>query len=183
MLDLELEKAVSRAVHEGTVKLVLSAPTRESALRRVTVQRLGETWQAETLTATQAFHQSVREGELREFVCRILREELTQLHAWDDTYEYAVRVTGKGRVLQTRRRCAAPPAVRGQHDRQKNYLLPQGEDIPALVDMGIFTKEGRVAAPMYDKYRQINRFVELVDDALSALPDRGDWPFTVLDFG
>lgn len=183
MLDLELEKAVSRAVHEGTVKLVLSAPTRESALRRVTVQRLGEIWQAETLTATQAFHQSVREGELREFVCRILREELTQLHAWDDTYEYAVRVTGKGRVLQTRRRCAAPPAVRGQHDRQKNYLLPQGEDIPALVDMGIFTKEGRVAAPMYDKYRQINRFVELVDDALSALPDRGDRPFTVLDFG
>ena len=114
MLDLELEKAVSRAVHEGTVKLVLSAPTRESALRRVTVQRLGEIWQAETLTATQAFHQSVREGELREFVCRILREELTQLHAWDDTYEYAVRVTGKGRVLQTRRRCAAPPAVRAR---------------------------------------------------------------------
>ena len=108
---------------------------------------------------------------------------MTQLHAWDDTYEYAVRVTGKGRVLQTRRRCAAPPAVRGQQDRQKNYLLPQGEDIPALVDMGIFTKEGRVAAPMYDKYRQINRFVELVDDALSALPDRGDRPFTVLDFG
>ena len=43
MPDLELEKAVSRAVNEGTVKLVLSAPTRESALRRVTVQRLGET--------------------------------------------------------------------------------------------------------------------------------------------
>ena len=40
MPDLELEKAVSRAVNEGTVKLVLSAPTRESALRRVTVQRL-----------------------------------------------------------------------------------------------------------------------------------------------
>ena len=49
--------------------------------------------------------------------------------------------------------------------------------------MGIFTKDGRVAAPMYDKYRQINRFVELVDDALSALPDREDRPFTVLDFG
>ena len=183
MPDLELEKAVSRAVNEGTVKLVLSAPTRESTLRRVTVQRLGETWQAETLTATQAFHQTLGQQELRELVCRTLRDSLSQLHAWDKTHEYAVRVTAKGRVLQTRRPCASAPAVRTQHDRQKNYLLPQGEDIPALVDMGIFTKDGRVAAPMDDKYRQINRFVELVDDALSALPDRGDRPFTVLDFG
>lgn len=183
MPDLELEQAVARAVNEGTVKLVLSAPTRGSTLRRMTAQRLGESWQAETLTATQAFHQTLGQQELRELVCRTLRDSLSQLHAWDKAHEYAVRVTAKGRVLQTRRPCASAPAVRTQHDRQKNYLLPQGEDIPALVDMGIFTKDGRVAAPMYDKYRQINRFVELVDDALSALPDRGDRPFTVLDFG
>lgn len=52
MPDLELEQAVARAVNEGIVKLVLSAPTRGSTLRRMTAQRLGESWQAETLTAT-----------------------------------------------------------------------------------------------------------------------------------
>ena len=53
--------------------------------------------------------------------------------------------------------------------------------IPPLTDMGVFTSEGRVVRAMYDKYRQINRFVEIVDDEIDNLP--GDQTITVVDFG
>ena len=66
------------------------------------------------------------------------------------------------------------------HDREKSRLLAEGEAIPALVDLGIFTADYRIVKAKYDKYRQIDRFIRLVDDAFSAVEPG---PLTVLDFG
>lgn len=66
------------------------------------------------------------------------------------------------------------------HNREKRYLLAEGENIPALVDLGVFTPDMRIVKAKYDKYRQINRFVELIDDSFSKLePGK----LTVMDFG
>lgn len=67
------------------------------------------------------------------------------------------------------------------HNRKKRYLLEEGMVIQPLVDLGIFTKEGKVIHAMYDKYKQINRFLEMVDDVSDNLPRQR--PLRVIDFG
>ena len=66
------------------------------------------------------------------------------------------------------------------HNRKKNYILSEGMNIEPLVDMGVFTKDGRVVNSMYDKYKQINRFVEILNDEISNLKAR---KLNVIDFG
>ena len=67
------------------------------------------------------------------------------------------------------------------HNRVKRYILPQGTPVPFLVDLGVMTGEGRVHEAAYDKYRQINRFLEFIEDILPKLPK--DRELTIVDFG
>ena len=66
------------------------------------------------------------------------------------------------------------------HDRGKEYILAEGENIPALVDLGVFTKDFKIVRAKYDKFRQINRFVELV---AQGVKDEGRTKISILDFG
>ena len=80
----------------------------------------------------------------------------------------------------------APKPPEQTHNRKKQYILSEDEPIPALIDMGIFTKDGRIAAPMRDKFVQINRFLEIVRDAINEdgyLERKNAEPLRIIDFG
>lgn len=177
----ELSKALEGAFHAGSYRCVLSAPSPQGTYRKTVLRRQESGWQLEQFTQTQAFHQSLSQEEAAVYLKEALSGSFRQLTIWDAEQEHAIRISKKGKVLFRSAAVSQPPKVQASHNREKRYLLPQGEDVPPLVDMGVFTKEGKVAASMQDKYRQINRFVELIDDQVGKL--ELDRPLTVLDFG
>ena len=60
-------------------------------------------------------------------------------------------------------------------------ISKKGTAVPFLVDLGVMTKEGKIVQSKYNKYRQINRFLEFIEDVLPSLPK--EEPVTILDFG
>ncbi|MDX6439571.1 MAG: hypothetical protein QOF45_2154 [Gaiellaceae bacterium] len=79
------------------------------------------------------------------------------------------------------RRPPTRQAAPREHDRKKQYLLEEGTPVPFLVELGVMTPDGKVRKSHYDKFRQVNRFLELVDDVVPSLRPEGT--LRVVDFG
>ncbi len=179
---MELQEMLEIVLAFEPYKLILSNPLRKDAqYRRIVVNRLGEGWQAEKYTEKQVFHENMATDELKAFLETAMRQEYRQLNAWDGEREHAVRVSKNGKASYMKKKTAQAPREKEGHNRKKHYILEEGRPVPPLVDMGIFTPEGKIVRTMYDKFRQINRFVELIDDEIGNLPR--DRTLTVIDFG
>jgi SAM-dependent methyltransferase len=79
------------------------------------------------------------------------------------------------------RRPPTRQAAPREHDRKKQYLLEEGTPVPFFVELGVMTPDGKVRKSHYDKFRQVNRFLELVDDVVPSLRPEGT--VRVVDFG
>ncbi len=166
-------------------RLVLSQPIDKTAEPRITIRpvflRGGRRYQIERFRDNKAFQENL-EGEalLRRFESELDgRYRQALLVTEEESAQYSLKTNGSYK----RHAGAAPaprPAGSGGNDRQKQYLIPEGEAVPALVDLGVFSPEYRIVRAKYDKYRQINRFLELIDQAFR---EDGREELTILDFG
>ena len=175
----ELKHALEAGFPAGVYKIVLSAP-RNTADKKLTITKKDGRFQAEQQRGAQAFHQNLTGDEAKAFVLHALDGQFRQYQAWDGQFLYEIKVTKKGRVLSRRAACAQPPKAENSHNRQKNYILQAGRAVSPLVDMGILAKSGQVVSAMYGKFKQINRFVEMVDDEVGDLQKKR---LSVIDFG
>lgn len=170
---------------ERPIKLVISNPVSKQQVFHKIVIRLMMLqnqfqYQIEKFTERQAFHINIEESDLYETLNTYFGTEYLQLSAWTKEWEYQGKISKKGKLLMNRRKSEKEQTVRRGNNREKQYCISEGKAIPPLVDMGIFSKEGKVIHSQYDKYRQINRFLELVEDELEELPNE---PLNIIDFG
>jgi SAM-dependent methyltransferase len=111
----------------------------------------------------------------------LLLQQFRQVQAEFTEEKIQIQLSKKFKVLWKSERVNSKKVVNLSHNRKKNYLLDEDTLYPFLVRLGVQTPDGKVKKQKHDKFRQINRFVEFIDDALDHLPK--DRPVRILDFG
>lgn len=139
-----------------------------------------EQYQFSSYTENKVFQSNIDSIMLLEKLLEIFPDKMRQINIFADGCEVSYKVTKKGKLLSNVNKNVSSSISDNTHNRTKNYILKEGTIIPPLVDMGVFTKDGHVVKSMYDKFKQINRFVELVDDVLKDY--RGE-EINIIDFG
>ena len=131
-----------------------------------------------TYTDKQVFHKNLKDSEVNDEIIRLLEEEFNNLELVTKDYIYSYRITSKGKVLSNKRKAQEVSLVPLSHNKKKNYLIEDGTRVPALVDLGIQMPDGKVTKAGYDKFKQINRFLEIIDDSI-----KDEKKLNIIDFG
>lgn len=130
----------------------------------------------------KVFHKNLDREEAIRYLEQGLLESYSQLQSQGQYLDGTVLVSKKGKVTIRRKKHGSEGAAQMlAHNRVKRYILKEGIPVPFLVDLGVMNAEGKVAAARYDKFRQINRFLEFIEDILPRLSK--DREITILDFG
>lgn len=173
-------------INENMILAVLSGCRRKDAPSRVRIRPVevkGEIlYQASVPEGAKMLHRNYRREELVGFLKESLDGTYSQLQVQGRQADGGVLVSKKGKhTVKIKPHEVKENAKILSHNRVKQYILPQGKPVPFLVDLGVMTREGRVREAAYDKYRQINRFLEFIQDVLPKLPK--DREITIVDFG
>lgn len=181
----ELKKALDEIFKDDIIKVVISNKVnKEIKYNKISVNlketNKGRFYQIEKFTDKQVFHENIDIESVNEKVYECLNGAYKQLSAWSDNYTYDMKISKKGKVFLGKKKSDNSKVVKKGHNKEKNYILKEGMIIEPLIDLGVFTKEGKVINSKYDKYKQINRFIEIIDDEIK----KNDYKeLTILDFG
>lgn len=174
-----------KTVDEDFIQAVLSNPRSKESILKIKVRPVemkgNRLFQFESFTKTQAFHENLGANEAVGRLCGYM-EEFRQAQISVRGMEYTVLVSKKGKVtVKSRVVGEEQKSVDLSHNRSKRYILQEGVPVPFLQDLGVMTQEGKIVRSKSDKFRQINRFLEFIEDILPRLEKGRE--LTILDFG
>lgn len=181
----ELKKAIEEITREEIIKVVISNKfNKEVKYNKINIvlkeKNNDEYYQIEKFTDKQVFHENIEKYDLEEKLLEYIEGNYKQINAWSNETAFDFKISKKGKIFLSKKKSDNTKVVNKKHNNEKNYILKEGMIIEPLIDLGVFTKEGKVINSKYDKYKQINRFVEIIDDEVK----RNDFKeLTILDFG
>ncbi len=178
----KIREYFEKSLLEGAKRFVISNPvSKDAQYKKIIADKKSAGFQIAKYTEKQVFHENVSETDLALRCAELVYGNYKQVNGFAENNEHILLISKKGASRYSVKKSASLSVPEStQHNREKNYILSQGENIPPLIDMGVFTKDGKVISAMYHKYKQINRFLETVDDEISAYPSD---TLNVIDFG
>ena len=181
----EILRLLPEILNIDFIRGTISNPRDKEGIIKIRVRPLekrGELYfQLESFTKTQAFHENLTAKDACRKIAGVM-ERFGQMQIETVGEECTVLVSKKGKVTVRRkkRKTEAQPADRS-HNRKKHYILEEGVPVPFLRDLGVMTEDGKIVRTKTDKFRQINRFLEFIEDILPRLEKGRE--LTILDFG
>ncbi len=181
----ELKELLYKYITEELSGVILSNPRDKEAGTKVylrPVQIKGQIiFQASEYKGNKVFHHNLERQEAVEQVLEWM-QQYKQLELSHVCGQAHVLISKKGKVtIKEKSGNGCVKAVDLSHNRRKKYILDPEQKVDFLVDLGVQTKEGKIVHAQYDKFRQINRFLEFIEDILPQLPKNRE--VQILDFG
>lgn len=183
---MNIEEIISSALQHNkfvygifTTPVNKSYPYKKTTIRPVRLK--GEAvMQLEKFTDTKVFHDNLPYADAYENILRLIKKEYRNINLFTEDGDFQIMVSKKGsmRVIE---KSPAKKVKTEEHNKKKQYIIPENEPCEFLQLLGVMNEQGQVYAKRYDKFKQINKFLEIVDDSLKErMTEDG---FKVIDFG
>lgn len=170
---------------EEIIKISISSPfSKDEEFNKMTIRpviiKKQNCFQAERFKNNQVFHLNMSESEFSAFLKEIFKK-YAQIAVFKSGETITFSVSQNGKIKQSKSKNNLKSQNKNaENNRRKEYIFNEGENIPALVDLGVFTPDFKIVKSKYDKFKQINRFIEIVNDAFTNDTNEN---ITILDFG
>ncbi len=191
-----LRKIINNYINNNETILTVTAsnPRDREKIQKLKVRPVRKkevlVYQAESFVGTKVFHKTIEQNDLANFLACAMEQDFKQLEAKTDRHSLTVLISKKGKLTIKEKAAAAQNDNAPQtnycdfsHNKEKNYILPQDIPVPFLVELGVQTPEGKIINAKYDKFRQINRYLEFVRDIMPNLSNEEGRPLQIIDFG
>jgi len=164
------------------MKGTISGPKRTSKyikakINRISLNHMETVIQLSLYTEKQVFHKNYDDSNINLEIINLLENEFNNAELFTDDYVYGYRISSKGKVLSNKRK-NNQELVTISHNKEKQYLLKEGMVVPPLVDLGVMMPDGKVVKAKNDKFKQINRFLEIINDSI-----KDEKKLNIIDFG
>lgn len=184
-----IEQGIQGIFASGSlIQAVLSSPLPGSkdGAQKVSIRRIQpesrSVYHFEIFRDKQSFHENHDAAGAAARCTAWLKDSFRQAVFFCSEADYQYLVSRKGAVSCIKRPASKKAeAVPSAHNRQRHYLLQEGTPVPWLVELGIMKRDGSVYKNSYHKFRQVNRYLEFIEDVLDQLPR--DRPIRIVDFG
>lgn len=190
----DLQSLFTDCLNETLIRVILSNPSSKDGVIKICARPVLKNksllLQIEEYTKTQVFHKNLTAGDAGSYLTGKLSSDASSQtaefkNALVETKSFTanVLVSKKGTITIKKKMNASTkqPKISLSHNRKKKYILEEGIPVPFLIDLGVMTQNGSIVNAHYDKFRQINRFLEYIEDILPSLPTGRE--LRILDFG
>lgn len=181
----QLKSLLEQSMSDGMYQVVISNPRAKDGIQKVKIRpvMLKEElcYQESCFEGTKVFHRNKSGQELIADVINWIKTDFRQLEIRTKEWQATVLVGRKGNVKIKRKNVQSSVVPMLGHNRKKNYILDENTPVGFLQDLGVQAAEGKIIKSKFDKFRQINRFLEFIEDILPHLPK--DRTVRIVDFG
>lgn len=184
---LNMEQIIEQCINEGKfIYGVFTTPRKktEAPYKKITARAISikdeKVIQLEKYTETKVFHENLTYENAGMVIVKLIRNEYKNINIFTEDFDYQFIVSKKGSVKMVENEPSKDLIVE-EHNKKKQYIINEGEPCSFLIELGVMNNEGFVYAKKYDKFKQINKFLEIVDDSLKDNELNDD--FMIIDFG